>query len=196
MKYKNSIENYNHLHCDIKFLSLLFVGICCLIMGCNNDKVTDVSNNNLLWGGYNPKSIYKLKIDVFLISGDHFKGFMVSPEKKSKYWRGADVPDSIEEYYKNTSILKYWDVKGIVKAGTIIKPEVLERHVGTTLVGKKGKSDMLYPYARILTGQFKDMLVQIIWITKYDCTKDEEPNPPYPHPAILTEIQAGQLGGK
>jgi hypothetical protein len=165
-------------------------------MGCNNDKVTDVSNNNLLWGGYNPKSIYELKIDVFLIADGLFNGFEVSPEKKSKYWRGAGVPDSIEAYYKNTNSLKYWDVKGIVTAGTIIRPEVLERHVGTSVAGTRGKYDILYPYARILTGPFKDMLVKIFWISKYDCNKDEEPNPPYPHPAILTEIQAGQLGGK
>ena len=37
------------------------------------------------------------------------------------------------------------------------------------------------------------MLVKIFWISKYDCIKDETP---YPHPEILTEIQAGQLGGK
>jgi hypothetical protein len=164
-------------------------------MGCSN-KVTDVSDNNLFWGGYNPKSSYELKIDVFLISDGLFNGLEVSPEKKSKYWRGAGVPDSIEAYSKNTYSPKYWDVKGIITAGTIIKPEVLERHVGTSVAGTRGKYDILYPYARIMTGPFKDKLVKIIWISKYDCNKDEEPDPPNPHPAILTEITSGQLGGK
>jgi hypothetical protein len=158
--------------------------MCCAILGCSNDKVTDVSENNLLWGGYNPKSSYKTKIDIFLVTDTHFKGFEVSPEKKSSYWKGANVPDSIEEYHKATSSLKYRHVKGVVTAETIIRPEVLERHVGAGFVAKY---DILYPYARILSGPFKGMLVKIFWISKYNCNKDETP---YPHPEILTEISA------
>jgi hypothetical protein len=46
-----------------------------------------------------------------------------------------------------------------------------------------------------MTGPFKDKLVKIFWISKYDCKTDEESDPPNLHPAILTEITSGQLVG-
>lgn len=180
-------KTMKHVHSATCFIQairypMLLASICCLLCGCGND-VTDVSHNNNLWGGYDPRIVYKLKTDIFLLRSSFFdgKGYEVSPEKKSMYWKGADVPDTIEQYRKTSWSPRYWYVKGIVTAGTKIRLEVLERHVGTSVAGTKGKYDLLYPYARILSGPYEGMLVNIFWISCYS----NQDHTPSPYPEIL-----------
>lgn len=187
MKHKPIVGNPICLIKTVRWHILLLVVICAALCSC--DDVTNVSNDNRLWGGYDPRVIYEVKADIFLLRRSFFDGggYEVSPERKSKYWRGADTPDTIEQYRKTSGNPICGGVKGIITAGTRIKPEVLERHVGTSIAGTTGKYDILYPYGRILSGPYKGMLVNMLWISDY-CNKDDTPSP---YSEILIKVADG-----
>lgn len=189
MKHSHVVGKPTCLIKTILWHMLLLAVICCALCSCDHD-VTDVSKDYRLWGGYDPRVTYELKTDIFLLRRSIFGdgGNEVSPERKSKFWRGASVPDTIEQYREASWSPIYWDVKGIISAGTSIKPEVLERHVGTSIAGTTGRYDNLYPYGRILSGPYKSMLVNMLWISSY-CNKDEIPSP---YPEILDKAAAGK----
>lgn len=141
---------------------------CSLLMGCYNI-TTNVSDNAKLWGQYEFGKEYILLIDVFLRKdvGSKKKDLALVPpgafEGEPGRSRLLIAPSTVQDYQsdpmKATSAIGEDKIVGIIKAGTIIRCALLQKHEGASLWF--GSYKTLSPYAEIVNGEFVGKMVNI-----------------------------------
>ena len=130
----------------------------------------DVSYHKEWWGGYEYKQEYVLLKDVFLLTDDTKKFFLVPDRSVPRNAGIKSAPDSLEEYRNNPNQIgkvfeeKWKDttggkVLGVVDAGTRIKCIRLEKISGISIWW--GNVSSLHIYGEIINGPFADFEVNM-----------------------------------
>jgi hypothetical protein len=164
-----SIAKYKYLHIFLLLFVTQHIGGC---VGFSRN----VSHVTEWWGGYEYNKEYVLLRDVFLLT-DNTKKYFLVPEHSMPRFGGIKVaPESIKEYNSNPnkvgySFEQYWKdtsgskVIGVVDAGTKIKCILLEKYSGFSIwFGFGGGLDI---YGQIINGPFSNHKVDMRDVSIY-----------------------------
>jgi len=176
-----ALEGENNSHMLVQnrniLISFLIFFVIFSIEGCVSYS-SDVSNHREWWGGYEYKQEYVLLNNVFLLTDDTKKFFLVPDRSVLKNAGIKSTPKSIEEYRNSPNQIgknfedKWKDTKsnrviGVVDAGTRIKCIRLEKLDGISIWW--GFVSGLDIYAEILDGQFANYEVNVRDVSTFNC---------------------------
>ena len=138
----------------------------------------EVSNHSQWWGGYERSHEYVLLKDVFLLT-DNTKKFFLVPDRSIYRCAGImPAPESIREFKKNPDQIRkkfedkwkpYDNIKvlGVVEAGTKIKCLRVDKVVGISIWW--GFVSGLDIYGKILNGPFANCEVNLQDVSTFAC---------------------------
>lgn len=163
---------------------LLLSGSSCFggyLWGMATATKRDVTQDEVLWGGFQLGGVYRLKYDFFLRETDSAFGERLSLARNSELPGSGDAP-SIREYEDEPA--DWPDLKGIVKSG------VRMRCVKLVSYGAPGFGRALFPFAEILDGPHNGTIVDISDLNSW---KDAKKGPngillPKPDDRFLEEV--------
>lgn len=121
----------------MKLMLPIFLLFTCLTTGCMS--MTDVTDENKYWGGYEPNAKFKLKRDVFLVSCQGIDEINPPEQYDSAKPR---YPNDIAVYRSSPS--SWPDVIAVIHAGTTIRIDAFMQSPWPT--------NALYVCATILDG--------------------------------------------
>ena len=156
------------------------------IQGCVSF-TRDVSHHKEWWGGYVYEQEYVLLKDVFLLTDNTEKYFLVPDKSVFRYAGIKSAPESVEDYRNSPKKIEQafedeWKdtignkILGIVDAGTRIKCVRLEKLNGFSIWW--GFENGIEIYGKIIDGPFTNFEVNMQDVSTFNCCGRDCDNDP------------------